>query len=296
MTIKHLVISGGGPTGFVVYGALRELAKKEFWSLEHIESIYGTSVGSFIGVIISLGYEWEWIDDYLTKRPWSKVADLNPMTFVEAFHKKGIVDESVIHESIAPLFTAKDLPADITLAGLYEATQIDTHIFTTEINGERLTKVDLSHTTHPDLVVSRAIAMSAAFPFVFCPVCVDGKCYIDGGMVNNFPLEDCFEQKECDKSEVLAFKNIWKDSHERITNESTMVDFLSVLIRRMKVEVDMEPKQRAIEHIVKFVFDDMNGFDSWVAAAETEEMRLKLVNRGVIQADIFLEYLTQRCE
>lgn len=294
MTIKHLVISGGGPTGFIAYGALRELAKKGFWSLDDIESIYGTSVGSFIGVIISLGYEWEWIDDYLTKRPWNKVADLTPLTFVEAFQKKGVVDEAVIEESIAPLFTAKDLPADVTLAGLYEANGVDIHIFTTEMNGERLVKVDLSHTTHPELPVSRAIAMSAAFPFVFCPVCYDGKCYIDGGMVNNFPLEDCFAQQECDESEVLALKNIWKGSHQTITTESTMFDFLSVLVRRMKVEVDLEPTQRTIEHIVKFVLDDMNGFDSWIAAAETESARLTLVNRGVLQADTFLEYLTQR--
>lgn len=296
MTIKHLVISGGGPSGFIAYGALRELAKKDFWSFKNIKSIYGTSVGSLIGVMISLGYDWEWIDDYLIKRPWSKMAGLTPVTFVEAFQKKGIVDETFYLDSISPLLTANELAADITLSGLYEATKIDIHLFTTEMNGERMTKVDLSHSTHPDLPVFRAIAMSGAFPFIFCPVCQDGKCYIDGGMINNFPLEDCLHQNKCDDNEVLALKNIWKDSHAIITKDSTMIDFLSVLIRRLKYEVDSEPSQRITDYTVKFVLDDMNGFDSWIAAAETEDMRIELVNRGVIQADLFLEYIKQQCE
>jgi NTE family protein len=291
MTIKHLVLCGGGPAGFITYGAIRELAKRDFWSLESIASIYGTSIGSFIGVIISLGYDWKWVDDYLMKRPWDKVADLTPLSFLEAFQKKGIVDHTVIYESLAPLFTAKDISADVTLEQLYEYNQIDIHIYATEMNGERLKKVDLSHTTHPDLPVSLAIAMSTAYPFIFAPICYEGGCYIDGGVVNNFPLEDCFQQQQCDKSEVLAFKNIWKESTQRISEHSTMLDFLVVLFKRMKHEVDSEPEQRNIEHIVKFVIDDMNGFGAWTDALEGEETRRSLIQRGVIQADTFIEYL-----
>ena len=56
MNIKHLIIPSGGPTGFVMYGALRQLAKENVWNIENIESIYGCSVGSLIGAIISLRY------------------------------------------------------------------------------------------------------------------------------------------------------------------------------------------------------------------------------------------------
>ena len=39
MTIKHLVISGGGPIGISFLGALEYLHEKQFWKNEDIESI-----------------------------------------------------------------------------------------------------------------------------------------------------------------------------------------------------------------------------------------------------------------
>ena len=50
MTIKHLVISGGGPIGMAYLGALEYLHDEGFWKLDEIESIYATSIGT-IGVI-----------------------------------------------------------------------------------------------------------------------------------------------------------------------------------------------------------------------------------------------------
>ena len=54
MTIKHLVIAGGGPIGFQFLGALEHLNEKGFWKLEDIESIYATSIGTFLAVFICL--------------------------------------------------------------------------------------------------------------------------------------------------------------------------------------------------------------------------------------------------
>ena len=73
MPIKHLVLSGGGPTGFLTYGAASHLAKQGFWTLENLESIYGCSIGAYFAVVFSLGYAWDWLDDYFIKRPWEKV-------------------------------------------------------------------------------------------------------------------------------------------------------------------------------------------------------------------------------
>ena len=38
--IKHIVLSGGGPSGLLTYGAIRHLAKEGFWQLKNIKSIY----------------------------------------------------------------------------------------------------------------------------------------------------------------------------------------------------------------------------------------------------------------
>ena len=52
-------MSGGGPAGLLTYGAARHLAKQKYWLLSDIKTIYGTSIGSFMGVILSLEYEWD---------------------------------------------------------------------------------------------------------------------------------------------------------------------------------------------------------------------------------------------
>ena len=73
MTIKHIVISGGGPTGLLSYGAAKYLEQQQFWSMENIESIYGTSIGALFGVILSLHHDWKTIDDYIIKCPWNEI-------------------------------------------------------------------------------------------------------------------------------------------------------------------------------------------------------------------------------
>ena len=73
MPIKHLVISGGGPNILTLYGALKNLNQNDYWTIENIKSIYGTSAGSLIGLFIILNLEWEELDNYLIKRPWNTV-------------------------------------------------------------------------------------------------------------------------------------------------------------------------------------------------------------------------------
>ena len=39
MTIKHIVINGGGPNMWYMYGALKHLHDEKVWQLENIENI-----------------------------------------------------------------------------------------------------------------------------------------------------------------------------------------------------------------------------------------------------------------
>ena len=68
MTIKHLVIAGGGPIGLQFMGAIEHLNKTGFWLRENIESIYATSIGTFIGTFICLNYDWDTINKYIIDR------------------------------------------------------------------------------------------------------------------------------------------------------------------------------------------------------------------------------------
>ena len=168
MTIKHLVISGGGPTGLLSYGAARYLAKQNYWNIENIKTIYATSIGAILGVVLCLKYEWEWIDDYLIKRPWDKVIGFKPTDLIDSFSSKGVLSPTIMVTMLQPLLEAKELSLDTTLKDFYDYSEIELHMYAIELNS--FEKIDISYKTHPDLKLLTAINMTTAFPLMFPPV------------------------------------------------------------------------------------------------------------------------------
>jgi predicted acylesterase/phospholipase RssA len=289
--IQHLVISGGGPSGLFTYGAAAYLAKQKFWSLADIKSIYGCSIGAYMGVVFSLGYDWDWLDDYFIQRPWEKVVAQSSVSLIDIYEKKGLLNEQFIFKAIEPLLRAKDLPETITLKEFYEFNHIDIHLYTTNINNAILEKVDISHTTHPNLTLIKALQMTMCFPIMFQPICENGECYIDGGLLNNYPLNDCITQQKCAHEEILAFKNIWASKRLFINEESSLLDFLLVLMKKMQASLDTEPEQEDIKHTMRCLIEDLDGFDNWVHALSEREMREKSIEKGAKQAELFLLYI-----
>ena len=287
MVIKHLVFSGGGPIGLISYGAAKQLNKKKFWEIENIETIYGTSVGAYMGTLISLGYEWDWIDDYFIKRPWSKIINIEIITLLEAYNKKGLLGEKFINDIILPLLEAKGLSKDVTFQELYEFNKIEIHIYSTEINGEHMENIDISYITHPNMKVITGLCMSMAFPFIFSPVIDSDKCYIDGGVLNNFPLNDCLE-KNCDSNEILGFDIRIPEQDNKILEESTIINYLVILLKKMKKEIDLNYTQKEMRNIVKCKVNNLHGFKGWIDLLEDEKLRRQIIEDGSKIADDFL--------
>lgn len=283
-TIKHLVISGGGPGGFVTYGALKQTALSNMWRLSDIKSIYGCSIGAFIGIIVSLNYDWLWLDDYFINRPWEKIVSLNVDLILKFYTNKGILDETFICRAIKPLLSAKDLSENCTLRELYEFNKIDIHIYSTSINNNKLEKVDISHSTHPDMTVIRALSMSMAYPLVFKPVIIEEDCFIDGGLVNNFPLNDCIHQQKCGELEILAFKNIWGMNENKIKNDTDIFNFMIFLVRKMQASICSEKQQTDIKNIINCNINDICDLNDWYPAVSTPDSRSSLVISGETQA------------
>ena len=165
MVIKHIVMAGGGPSGFITYGVLKHLSGEKYWNIDDIESLYGTSIGAFFSTILCLNYEWNVLDDYLIERPWDKLIEISPQSIINVFVASGDVEPKIFTErALEPLLTAKGLNKDINLKELYDFCGIDLHIFATEINSEKLQKIDLSYKTHPDWKLTESVAMSIAYP------------------------------------------------------------------------------------------------------------------------------------
>ena len=95
MTIKHLVIGGGGPLGLRYIGALEKLESEGFWHFEDIESIYATSIGSIIGAFICLKYEWNTLNKYIIERPWHDAFKVNAKQIFDSYYNKGLFDKKI---------------------------------------------------------------------------------------------------------------------------------------------------------------------------------------------------------
>jgi NTE family protein len=223
MTIKHLVISGGGPLGLRYLGALEKLEQEDFWKLDDIESIYGTSIGAIIGAFICLKYDWETLNKYIIERPWHDAFKVNAKQIFDSYYNKGLFDKKLAEIMFKPLLQAKDLKLNITLQEFYEFSKIDLHIFTFELN--KFETVELSHATHPEFSLLQALTMSSALPGIFMPIIIDNCCYVDGGVMCNYPLNYCLRDHN-NKDEILGIKSSYEKETVDVTQETSLLEYV----------------------------------------------------------------------
>jgi len=205
MTIKHIVLCGGGPIAIVCYGVIKKLIINKIINYHDIKSIYSTSAGCFISLIILFNLNFEWIDDYIIKRPWENLVNFSSSDYFSLFFTKGLCDENFFINCLKPLFLAADIPIDITLKQFYKINKIDWHIFTSNLN--KFSKVDLNHKTRPDLTIIEAITMSSSIPVLIKPPFYNNEYYLDGGIFCNCPSYECLTNENCNEYEMLTFIN-----------------------------------------------------------------------------------------
>lgn len=289
MTIKHLVISGGGPIMVQVLGAIQHLEKSDFLNIKNIETIYGTSAGAIVGTLICLNYDWDTINDYIIKRPWKDVFPITVQNIFDAYTKKGIFDIKTIEKCFKPLLDAKDIPMNINLADFFKISNIELHMFTFEINEYKVQ--DISYLTHPDLELLTAIQMTCSLPILVTPVCIDDKCYIDGGMASNYPLNYCIESGKL-PDEILGFKNKYSEKKSIVNPESNILDFLLSFLFKAVFSFNTENIQQSIKNEVICNADHLS-IDVLKNALSSIEVRRDLFNNGTESAVKFLSSLVR---
>jgi NTE family protein len=231
INIKHIVISGGGTAGFSFYGAIKECHNNSIWKFENLTSMYGTSIGSIICVILCLNYDWSVLDDFLIKRPWQNVFKFNMYTIVDSFHKRGMYDSSIFENAFMPLFNGKDISINITMQEFFELTKIDLHIYASEINKYEL--IDFSHSTHPNWRIVDAVYCSCCLPIIFSPYILENNCYCDGGLISNYPIHCCIKNG-ANPEEILGIKMIVDRINQiKIDEESSIFDYVIYLFNKL---------------------------------------------------------------
>jgi predicted acylesterase/phospholipase RssA len=279
-TIKHIVCSGGGLAGFAFYGAIKESHRQGIWQLENIQTIYGTSVGTIVAVMLALKYDWETLDDYLIKRPWQNVFTFNLYSILDTIHKRGMFGIEIIQDIFLPLFNGKDIRMDVTLLDFYKLTNIEIHMCTTGINSFQL--IDISHKTHPEWTVIEAIYSSCAVPVLFTPLFKNNECYCDGGLLANYPLEQSI-RNGANPTEMLGIRYKGSDVDEcnqNVTFETTLLDYVIAIINRLiGIVLDkQEPHTIACEY---YIWCPSLSIYDLINTTNKSELRQQLIQQGV---------------
>ena len=257
--IKALVLSGGGVKFAIQIGTLQTLEKKGFWKREFIKSIYASSAGCWTAIIISLGIDWDIINDYIIERQWHNDVDLNPELLLNMCDKKGLYDFNILYVFFTSIFVSKNIDLNITFKEFYDINGIELHFYTIELN--TVTTVDLSWKTHPDLKILEGVYMSSSLPFIFTPICKDDRCFLDGGITTNYPLNYCLNSIDVETGEkyleenILSFRNFYdleNDNFKNVVNDDTnLYSFFFILMNKFANIVDTEISQKTIKNELK---------------------------------------------
>ena len=302
MTIKHLVLVGGGPNVFIHYGILKTLSQKDYIDIKKIESIHATSCGSIAGLILLLTTNWEDIDDYLINRPWEKVFTIKPTQLISSIKTLGIYDSSLFIDMFKPFMELNDMDIDITLKEFYEKNKVDFYFYVTKYDD--IESCTISHKTHPNLKLFTAVHMTCGIPVIFKPVLYENKLYFDGALFKNYPLKDCIESiEDIDYSEIFGIRqsNISYDEEQEQEQEQKeksilenldLFKFLYNSISRLMQHINVvNYKDYDLKNEIQIKIHNAD-FAFWKKVMSSKEQRTNLIKEGEEYANIFLLSIT----
>ena len=154
-----LVLGGGGAKGAATVGVLKYVEKSEV----PIDMVVGTSIGSIVGGMYSLGYSSEQLDSLFRTQQWINM-----------------FAGSLMGDSIVRVFR-DNLGGDYTHVD-FDDLPIPFRCVAVDIN--KMKEVVLKEGN-----LAQAMRASMAIPIVFKPVKMDGMQLVDGGMLNNLPVD-----------------------------------------------------------------------------------------------------------
>lgn len=189
-----LVLSGGGAKGFAHIGVIKVLEEAGV----KIDFIGGTSMGALVGGLYASGYSAKELDSIVRILEFNKILQEEVPRKAKPFFDKEngeryIFSLPIKNKKVAlPIALAKGQAALNKLslltqhvAGIEDFKQLPIPFLCIGTDIETGEQVILEKGYLPE-----ALRASSAFPTLFEPVEIDNRILLDGGIVNNFPVNE----------------------------------------------------------------------------------------------------------
>lgn len=192
-----LVLSGGGAMGIAHIGIIQAIEEAGI----RIDYITGTSMGSLVGGLYAIGYSSDQLAEIATSNNFIELFTEKPdRRYISNYEK--ISDDRTI--ATFPISEKRiDLPVGIisgqnvytflsgltqSVHGIQEFDDFEIPFAAVATNLETGKAKVFRSGYLPD-----ALRASISIPSIFSPHEIDGKLYVDGGLIRNIPVEDAIE-------------------------------------------------------------------------------------------------------
>lgn len=189
-----LVLSGGGAKGLAHIGVIRAIEEAGI----QIDYISGTSMGAIIGSLYASGYNAKQLDSIFNAVDFETlIRDVVPRG-AKTFYEKNESDRYALK-----------LPFDNFRLGVPSGLSKGQNVYNllSQLTSHVSDIDDFSQLPIPFLCVAtdletgepvvlesgylpKAVIASGALPTLFSPITIEGQVLIDGGVVNNYPIEE----------------------------------------------------------------------------------------------------------
>jgi NTE family protein len=189
-----LVLSGGGAKGLAHIGALKVIDSLGI----RIDYITGTSMGAIVGSLYASGYSGKQIDSIFNEIDFDDIISDNLPRAAKTFYER---ENSEKYALTLPFDNFKvalpsalsrgqntfNLLSRLTLhvSHIEDFSKLPIPFFCIATNVETGQEVILDHGS-----LAQAVSASGAFPSLFQPVIINDQILIDGGVVNNYPIDE----------------------------------------------------------------------------------------------------------
>jgi NTE family protein len=189
-----LVLSGGGAKGFAHIGVLKVLEEAGL----KIDYIGGTSMGSVVGGLYASGYTSAQIDSIFQATNFDElISDFIPRSSKNFYEKR----DDELYALVLPFGNFKIGIPEALSKGMYNfnlLSRITRHVrHVRDFNQLQIPFLCMATDieTGKEVVLNKgnlaqAMMASSAFPSLFSPVEIEGKLLVDGGVTNNYPIDE----------------------------------------------------------------------------------------------------------
>ena len=280
-----LVLSGGGAKGLAHIGVLKVIEEAGI----KIDFIGGTSMGAVIGGLYASGYNAHQIDSIFKATNFDELLrDFIPRSSKNFYEKRN------------DALYAVSLPFDKFKIGVPTAYSKGAYLYSLLnklLYKERFTK-DFNQLPIPFLCIAtdiekgkevvlnqgylpQAIMASATLPSLFSPIEIDGKLLVDGGVTNNYPIDEIRKLGAdiiigVDVKDDLRLRNTLKDATRIFAQISNLQMMERMQIKKEKTDIYIKP------NITDFSLISFNEGDNIVKKGEeaAREQFSKLILLG----------------